>query len=520
MRPGKGKRKGAKISIGLTTAGAVLSALYLLGMFLMQGSDYTYRMWVKSLGKTMILMVLPLLLLLDGWLILRRLEKRKKAVVNLLGGAAAFLYLLWCPFAILYVAFTVDTETRLVGDLLLVSRQNFLDAPTEYYGRQAYLFFRIPGELTDADREKYLEEKYGRDFEAVSAPGEDGGYGNPDARILFRDVEYPDVCVSVYREGRSLADDYVECMTVRYLEEGCRRLGIQREYEAESREGSFSRFYLLLEGREDVSACSGDVARLLQYVTGQTDLFRTYRGMLYLKCRTQDLEFVSRIPFGKTSIHDEVGKDYWRTPGLVETYVADRYESDLEQARKWKAYQDSQEAAGKELEEISGQGSEGVPQGRDEEKTGDGKDAAEIPEQEEPVIPDPLEEMARLVYEVLPEGEDYSFQVCYNAKGNFYIDLGSRPAGREEDAYAEGSYRFTLVYDRPSQNDRCELFVFYKEHYTPGEGSGDSVGTGYNDSTAILEFYAVDKETGSVTAAGKRAWGQVGCEAYREATGE
>ena len=294
MRPGKGKRKGAKISIGLTTAGAVLSALYLLGMFLIQGSDYTYRMWVKSLGKTMILMVLPLLLLLDGWLILRRLEKRKKAVVNLLGGAAAFLYLLWCPFAILYVAFTVDTETRLVGDLLLVSRQNFLDAPTEYYGRQAYLFFRIPGELTDADREKYLEEKYGRDFEAVSAPGEDGGYGNPDARILFWDVEYPDVCVSVYREGRSLADDYVECMTVRYLEEGCRRLGIQMEYEAESREGSFSRFYLLLEGREDVSACSGDVARLLQYVTGQTDLFRTYRGMLYLKCRTQDLEFVDR----------------------------------------------------------------------------------------------------------------------------------------------------------------------------------------------------------------------------------
>jgi hypothetical protein len=67
------------------------------------------------------------------------------------------------------------------------------------------------------------------------------------------------------------------------------------------------------------------------------------------------------------------------------------------------------------------------------------------------------------------------------------------------------------VYDRPSKNGKCELFVFYKEHYTE---------EGTNDSTAILDMYAVEKSTGKVITADKQSWSDVGTQEYRNATGE
>ena len=92
--------------------------------------------------------------------------------------------------------------------------------------------------------------------------------------------------------------------------------------------------------------------------------------------------------------------------------------------------------------------------------------------------------------------------------------MGQRPAGQEGDSETDGFYRMTLVYDRLSRNGACELFVLYKE-YQPESESGRSQG-----DPAIVNFYAVDTETGRVIAADKTGWAEVGCEEYREAAGE
>lgn len=73
-----------------------------------------------------------------------------------------------------------------------------------------------------------------------------------------------------------------------------------------------------------------------------------------------------------------------------------------------------------------------------------------------------------------PLGDAYDCR--YNAKGNFYAVL-SEGVGR------------------------------------PGDGEPEY-------STAIRDIYAVNKNTGEVTASGKHAWADVGTEAYQQASGE
>ena len=119
------------------------------------------------------------------------------------------------------------------------------------------------------------------------------------------------------------------------------------------------------------------------------------------------------------------------------------------------------------------------------------------------------ENAARAIYEAVfaPEGKTY--QETYNAKGNLYIVLDSYETTFQDQ---QVTARETLVYDRKSQNGKCQLFVYYQEHY---DSQGNQL-----DNTSILNFYAVDMTTGQVTAGDKTAWSQPASEAYYEATGE
>ena len=116
---------------------------------------------------------------------------------------------------------------------------------------------------------------------------------------------------------------------------------------------------------------------------------------------------------------------------------------------------------------------------------------------------DGIEEAAKVIYEAVLEKEGFSYEVCYNAKGNLYIDLGSKVLD-EDDGKA---YSYRLVYDRPSKNGACELFVLYRS----AGGTSDEV---------IEDMYAVEIDTGKVVASGKKAWSDVGTKEYRELTGE
>lgn len=105
-----------------------------------------------------------------------------------------------------------------------------------------------------------------------------------------------------------------------------------------------------------------------------------------------------------------------------------------------------------------------------------------------------------------PEG--YSYECTYNAKGNFYAILSE---WETENGEQKLHVTKTAVYDRISKNGKCQLFVCYNEYTTLDGGEW---------STEIAEFYAVDRQTGEVTAGNKTSWSQPASKAYQEATGD
>lgn len=116
---------------------------------------------------------------------------------------------------------------------------------------------------------------------------------------------------------------------------------------------------------------------------------------------------------------------------------------------------------------------------------------------------DPLEPYAQAVYDAVLQPQGFSYEVCYNAKGNFYLLLG-------EQEQAGETYTYTLVYNRTSQNGQCEIFVLYRN---PVEDLS-------TDAAQIVEFYAVRSEDMQVIAGDKTGWSVVANSAYQEATGE
>ena len=119
------------------------------------------------------------------------------------------------------------------------------------------------------------------------------------------------------------------------------------------------------------------------------------------------------------------------------------------------------------------------------------------------IEPDNKEIAAKVLYDEIFEKEGYSYEVCYNAKGNLYIDLGSKISDEADG----GTYNYRFVYDRPSKNGACELFVLYRS----AQGTDDEV---------IVDMYAVETNTGKVVVSGKKTWSDVGTAQYREITGE
>ena len=118
-------------------------------------------------------------------------------------------------------------------------------------------------------------------------------------------------------------------------------------------------------------------------------------------------------------------------------------------------------------------------------------------------VQDPLEPYAQAVYDAVLQQQGFSFEVCYNAKGNFYLQLG-------EQEQAGKTYAYTLVYNRTSQNGKCEIFVLYRN---PEENLS-------TEAAQIVEFYAVRSEDLQVIAGDKTGWSVVANSAYQEATGE
>lgn len=99
----------------------------------------------------------------------------------------------------------------------------------------------------------------------------------------------------------------------------------------------------------------------------------------------------------------------------------------------------------------------------------------------------------------ITDGNPDKVSYGFTAKGSFYAVF-------ETDDSDGVTCEKHLVYDRVSENGKCDLFVYQQEQ----AGS----------DTKILGFYAVKKGTDQVVSADKTTWGGVSSKEYQDATGE
>lgn len=450
---------------GVTILAAAYIAVYFVGACLLGFIGMSYRSWVDIVEKIIIIWILPLLGIIWTGVWMKKKSPWKYAVKIMLLAAEAAIYVCWTYVGFLIFVLSVNEEKALTSNLLAT---NYGIGMGTYYEceRPVALFFKVPAALTVEDKLEYLDEKYHREFETDSAGGGE-----------FYDAEFPEVGIHVRfsTDSGEFRDDYVEGVLANCLAEGMEEMDIDREYYISEDFRGYNYFYIHLKDENDIPGLAEDVSRLTDYVCRRTNLFEENWGNLYFYCG----EIQSQILFGRF--------DEYSDPEKLEERIGERYEAALDYQRKTEEYK-------REQEELL--------------QTQTSQEAGEE-------YIDPVEANARIIYDAVLAEQGYSYEVCYNAKGNLYINLGSRPAGEPEDLYHTGTYSFTLVYDRTSKNGACELFVLYKEHYAEEDG-----GMGQNDGTAILDMYAVEVDTGKVVVADKQSWSDVGAGEYRELTGE
>lgn len=100
---------------------------------------------------------------------------------------------------------------------------------------------------------------------------------------------------------------------------------------------------------------------------------------------------------------------------------------------------------------------------------------------------------------IITDGDPDKVSYGFTAKGSFYAIF-------ETDDSDGVTCEKHLVYDRVSENGKCDLFVYQQE-----QAGAD---------TKILGFYAVKKGTDQVVSADKTTWSEISSKEYQDATGE
>lgn len=467
-------KRFVKVTLAMTGISAFYIVLSAVLAFTEDTLNISLRTWADALGRMIAALVTPLLVIvtLAVWVHGRtRIHPAVKGVLTLVAGAG---YLFWAYWAVLFIIFGVQEERMIAPGLLVTNEASFL-SPSEYvYYRPVAVFFKMPAELTDEIKIQYLEKKYNRKF--VTDVSESG---------FVCDREFPEVRVSVYLTGMELRDDYAKQIALKYLAEGYEALGIERGYHiTEVYGGKADLLYLEYDGESDIQALSEDLSQMISYCVGSTELFREYSGSVGVSSDWGDHEIAFTLPFGKlqswTQQWWDKEEDYYRDSDCIAEIVAEQYAYYADQyARMDEQAQQVREEETEVADEVGISGKTEV--------SGETDDAE--------MQADSVEEGARALYDAVLADEGFSYDVDYNAKGNFYVDLG------EKDGYS-----YSLVYDHPSKNGACELYVLYKH-------TGDGVA---ND--AIIDMYAVDNATKKVAASGRKHWSDVGTKEYREMT--
>ncbi|NTV78488.1 MAG: ABC transporter permease [Clostridiales bacterium] len=375
----------------------------------------------------------------------------------------------------IFSLFHVHQEKSTPDGQLMVDFGNYLSDSYWYDYEKVSFWGRKPA--YGVEELEMLKAKYQRDF-TMDTTGMEVG------KLRYIPVDYPDISVTVYdvkEKKDNFLQGYLDSILFQAYSMSALTQTVQVTYEA-SEMGNFT--LLLDEDETDFLSYSKDVARLVEAairLMEEDSKLPVLEGSLYIKAEAGAFsEELLEIPFGVTLTLKN---------GQEGIYYTD-YEMVYDKIMEYMGIDESQTA----LSEDESTG-ESVPLE---------EDASTVP-----VVEDELETLAYAIYEkALIQQEDY-FEFTYNAKGNPYAILGSGEGVLDGQ---EILIRRTLVYDRSSKNGKCEIFVYYEEHY---DKNGNQ-----QDNTTILNMYAVDKTTKTVYTADRFAWADVGNETYREAVGE
>lgn len=473
-----------KISIGYLVG----MVLYISGSFLLKTTHLEYRMWVSVLGSCLLLLGFPAWLFLL-WFRWHAREGRSRLFRYLVTAVAAVLFLLWSYFVFLALVFGLQEERKLFGQYIVVNRAPALTETRYELCESVGFLFRKETDWDTSFEVEYLERKYRQDFMEIPFDRETMlFYDQRSGNIHYQETvpvspQHPNLPVNVVLAGTSLEDDYVELLTRWYTVEGCRELGIDRFYQI----GDDGSVHLYLADKKDIRAAASDVQKLMDYAM-QDEIYRDYSGTIYLMPEDGEWYECIYISFGRTN-HGN-GIEYGDGNSLLEVYLEDQYDTISEKRRE--RLEDEKERERRQAEEKT------------EEAAEEAEETAEPEEMQESVY----EKEARLIYDAISESEGIGdeFTAEYNARGQEYFMLGE-----------DGTYSYTLVYDRDSKNGACSLYVLYRSPYNEESGSYYY----YTDTmTQIMDVYAVVKGTGEIISSGKKTWSDPGNSEYRNAAGE
>ena len=108
----------------------------------------------------------------------------------------------------------------------------------------------------------------------------------------------------------------------------------------------------------------------------------------------------------------------------------------------------------------------------------------------------------RTIYQQYFADEGCDFMISYSASGN------SRAILNENEEIIE-----FLAYDRLSENEKCELYVWYRS-------KKNADGSWHISEAEILDIFAYNVSTKDVVSSGKTSWSATGNEKYYKVTGE
>ncbi|MCH5339907.1 MAG: hypothetical protein J1E01_00430 [Acetatifactor sp.] len=486
-------KKSTKIICIISCLLFELAALYLTGVIVLPGMGLQYRFWVSSIGKILLMIVIPLWLIgLVFWKLFRiyKANTKKGGIVRFFSAIAAVLYLCWCWLAFIFIVFTTPEDIYLGGGLLSVVVESF-PKPTSYDLYEIVgPFFRRDSSLTHETAIRFLADKYKRDFYPVEG----------DGAILCADMERPNVTVEIRFINGRIQDDYPQALADYYLQEGWNTLELNWKYKFTETQDNTDRmrFCLILTEEKDCAAFAEDAYQLVQYALKQDSLLENYDVRLFYSSAEYEDEY-GYLRFGRYKTWESLsyqlnGTDVAKiTQYLILEYSSMRIRA-AENARQEAQGSDPNASAFPETVQPT---PELTPQPTPQ------KTDREIAEE---TYPEQCK-AAEAIWNTELKDLGYDYEPDLNNRGNLVIWLGKLPSENLQNTESESNYY--LTYDRESKNGNCYLFVL----------SEVPEGKGLNDAY-LREFYACEKATLKVVAGNKTSWGQPGCEAYREITGE